>query len=360
MYTQTQIQRSSVRNIFRLLSVLIVSLLVCETTQSAPASTITIGEINVLSTADSGNKNLLAAQNATLSQPATINSLSFYVTQASGNLILGIYDASGPNGGPGALKAQTNSFTPVSGWNTANIITPVSLPAGTYWLAYLPSSNTLAFVKGLTSGISNRYYSYPFGALPAQFSTSPSSDASHWSLYATLNSGAVSQSISPSSPAFSGSLSLSTTQGGCTATNGANNSSFAISGGNLVTNGTVAPGTYAVCILATQAGATNSPFGQAVTITGSSQSISAISLSKSSFVGGSPPGTVVGTINVTISPSSPAFSGALSLSTTQGGCTAVNGANNSSFAISGSNLVTNGVDTAGTYKVCIVATETGM
>jgi hypothetical protein len=351
------------------------------------STSVTIGETNVLSTGDGGNGNLLAAQNATLSQPATINSLSFYVTQMSGNLILGIYDASGPNGGPGALKAQTNSFTPVSGWNTANVITPVSLPAGTYWLAYLPSSNTLAFVKGLTSGISNRYYSYPFGALPAQFSTSPSSDASHWSLYATLNSGAVSQSISsvslskssfvggspsgtgvgpisvtmsPSSPAFSGSLSLSTTQGGCTATNGANNSSFAISGGNLVTNGTVAPGTYAVCILATQAGATNSPFGQAVTITGSSQSISAISLSKSSFVGGSPPGTVVGTINVTISPSSPAFSGALSLSTTQGGCTAVNGANNSSFAISGSNLVTNGVDTAGTYKVCIVATETGM
>src|SRR6516165_3099694 len=328
-------------NTVRVLISLVVSLLVCALAQPLHASTITIGETNVLSTGDGGNGNLLAAQNATLSQPATINSLSFYVTQASGNLILGIYDASGPNGGPGALKAQTNSFTPVVGWNTANVA-PVSLPAGTYWLSYLPSSSNLAFMKGLTSGVSNRYYSYAFGALPATFSTSPSSDPSHWSFYATLNSGAVSQSISsvslsnssfvggspsgtvvgainvamlPSSPAFSSSLSLSTTQGGCTTANGANNSSFAISGGNLVTNGTVAPGTYAVCILATQAGATNSPFGQAVTITGSSQSISAISLSKSSFVGGSPPGTVVGTINVTISPSSPAFSGALSLST---------------------------------------------
>src|SRR5215468_9049036 len=126
--------RSSVHNIFRLISVLIVSLLVYEATQPARASTITIGETNVLSTADSGNGNLLAAQNATLSQPATIQSLSFYVTQASGNLVLGIYDASGPNGGPGALKAQTNSFAPVLGWNTANVITPLSLPAGTYWL----------------------------------------------------------------------------------------------------------------------------------------------------------------------------------------------------------------------------------
>src|SRR5215470_9308086 len=167
---------------------LIVSLLVCEATQSALAGTITIGETNILSAADGGNGNLLLAQNTTLSQPATINSLSFYVTQASGNLVLGIYDANGPNGGPGALKAQTNSFPPVTGWNTANVITPVSLPAGTYWLAYLPSSSNLAFVKGLTSGISNRYYSYQFGALPAQFSTSPSSDPYHWSLDATLNS----------------------------------------------------------------------------------------------------------------------------------------------------------------------------
>src|SRR5215467_6189700 len=182
--------------IFRLLSVLIVLLPVCGAKRSALATTIMIGETNVLSTADGGNGNLLAAQNATLSQPATIDSLSFYVTQASGNLVLGIYDASGPNGGPGALKAQTNSFAPITGWNTANVIAPVSLPAGTYWLAYLPSSSNLAFTKGLTSGISSRYYSYQFGALPAQFSTSPSSDPYHWSFDATLNSGAVSQSIS--------------------------------------------------------------------------------------------------------------------------------------------------------------------
>src|SRR5262249_4475244 len=237
------------------------------------STTVTIGETNILSAADGGNGNLLLAQSTTLSQPSTINSLSFYVTQASGNLILGIYDASGPNGGPGALKAQTNSFTPVTGWNTANVVSPVSLPAGTYWLAYLPSSNNLAFVKGLTSGISARYYSYPFGALPAQFSTSPISDPYHWSFYATLN-------------------------------------------------------------------------------TSLSQSISSISLSNSSLTGGSPSGTVVGTINVAMSPSSPAFSGALSLSTTQGGCTATNGANNSSFVISGNNLVTNRSLAPGSYAVC--------
>jgi hypothetical protein len=104
-------------------------------------STITIGETNVLSTGDGGNGNLLCSQNTTLSQTATIDSLSFYVTTAAGNLRLGIYDATGPNGGPGALKAQTSSFKAVKGWNTANVVTPVTLQPGTYWLAYLAQTH---------------------------------------------------------------------------------------------------------------------------------------------------------------------------------------------------------------------------
>ena len=148
---------------------------------------ITIGETNILTTDDSGNGNLLIAQDASLAQTATIQSLSFYVTVAGGNLRLGIYDAAGPSGGPGAKKAETASFTPVVGWNTANVITPASLSAGTYWLAYLPSSNTLAFKKDTTAGISGKYYTYAYGTMPATFSTAPASTTSHRSLYATLN-----------------------------------------------------------------------------------------------------------------------------------------------------------------------------
>jgi hypothetical protein len=172
------------------LFVILFSLMLLNPAQAQ--STITIGETSVLTAGDSGNGNLLCSQNATLSQTATINSLSFYVTTAGGNLRLGIYDATGPGGGPGALKAQTNSFTAVKGWNTASVVTPVSLPAGTYWLAYLPSSNSLAFVKGETSGVKNEDYSYTFGSLPATFSTSPPySDAYHWSFYATLTPAPV-------------------------------------------------------------------------------------------------------------------------------------------------------------------------
>ena len=110
-----------------------------------------------------------------LSQTATIQSLSFYVTTAGGNLRLGIYDSNG-SGGPGALKASTASFTPAAGWNTQVVSTPVALPAGTYWLSYLPSSDALGFRKAQNASSSGRYYSMAYGPLPANFSSTPSND----------------------------------------------------------------------------------------------------------------------------------------------------------------------------------------
>ena len=129
------------------------------------------------------------AQQATLTQTATIQSLSFYVTKASGKLRLGIFDATGPNGGPGTKKAETAEITPTVGWNKANVIAPVSLPQGTYWLAYLASDNNLAFVKNLSGQA--RYYAYSYGPMPATFSTSPESEVVHWSLFATLGTPGV-------------------------------------------------------------------------------------------------------------------------------------------------------------------------
>jgi len=147
--------------------------------------TVHMGETSVLGADDSGNANLLLAQETTLGQAATLRSLSFYVTQAAGQLRLGVYDATGPGGGPGALKAQTAGFTPVVGWNTANVTTTVGLPAGNYWLAYLPSDNNLHFAVDRTSG-KLAWYSYPFGTMATMFSTSPTVESAHWSFYATL------------------------------------------------------------------------------------------------------------------------------------------------------------------------------
>lgn len=72
--------------------------------------------------------------------------------------------------------------------------------------------------------------------------------------------GNIGVTMSPASPAFSGTLSLS----------GANASRFQIAGANLETSGVVPAGTYQINIVATQAGATGSPFTQPETITGTS------------------------------------------------------------------------------------------
>jgi hypothetical protein len=80
-----------------------------------------------------------------------------------------------------------------------------------------------------------------------------------------------------------------------------------------------------------------------------SQTITGVSLSNTSFQGGAASGTVVGTISVAMSPTTPAFSGTLSLG----------GANASSFQIVGSNLETNGTVPAGSYQLSIVAVENG-
>jgi hypothetical protein len=180
---------------------------------SAQAQPVTIGETAVLSGFDGGNGNLLAAQSATLAETATIESLSFYIAAASGNLILGIYDATGPNGGPGALKATSASFTPRTGWNTAKVATSVSLAAGTYWLAYLPSSSSLGFVKTNASG-NCAYYSYQFGALPSKFSTSPAScTPATWSFYATLTASSSGTTTSSGGTTSTGTTAVNGTCG---------------------------------------------------------------------------------------------------------------------------------------------------
>lgn len=122
-----------------------------EPTDSAPVTTtdaaasITIGVANILAVDDSGNSTRLCAQKAIVPQTAMITSLSFYVATAVGKLRLGVYDATGPNGGPGAKKAETAEFAAAVGFASAVVTTPVVLPAGTYWLAFASESNDLIY-----------------------------------------------------------------------------------------------------------------------------------------------------------------------------------------------------------------------
>ena len=111
---------------------------------------INVGETTVLSTADNGNGNLLVAQQATLPVTSVLQSMSFYVTNAAGKLRLGLYDSTGPGGGPGKKLAETAEITPVVGWNSSPVVSQVTLQPGSYWLSYFPSSNSLAFGKNLS------------------------------------------------------------------------------------------------------------------------------------------------------------------------------------------------------------------
>ncbi len=199
----------------RCLLALAVPLLVAGVSGSANSQTVYLGEMTLLGAADSGNSGLLLAQGPyQLSQAATINSLTFYTTTVSGQLRLGIYDSgSSHNCKGGSLKAQTNAFTPgANQWNTANVVTPVQLPIGSYCLAYEVSSNSTGFRKGTSTGQSLVYYSKSFGSFPATFSSSPSTDPNHWSFYATLQGAAptLSLSFNPPSPSILATSALGT------------------------------------------------------------------------------------------------------------------------------------------------------
>jgi hypothetical protein len=232
-----------------------------QTSQGAPAPTVRIGTTAVLTAADGGNGNLLLAQEATLSQSATIQSISFYVTAASGSLVLGVYSANGPSGGPGTLVAQTAAFTPLVGWNVASTTTKPVLSAGNYWLAYLPSSNGLSFVKENNTG-NCYYYALKYTAiLPTTFSTKPANCSyTNWSLYATLATTTTPPTLklsdSPASPSVPANAAVGTVVTALTASwsNGTaftgtlafaspDNSDgglFALSRSNVVVNGSLA------------------------------------------------------------------------------------------------------------------------
>jgi hypothetical protein len=153
--------------------------------------------------------------------------------------------------------------------------------------------------------------------------------------------GQASVTMNPASPAFSGTLSVATTD-----------PNFQMSGNSLITKAPLAAGSYNTMVTATQSGINDSPLNQAqtVSVTAAPQTIASVSLSGNTFVAGSASGTAIGNVSVAMSPTAPAFSGGLSLS----------GPDAAGFQIAGSTLQTNGVVPAGSYNINIVASEIGV
>lgn len=153
-----------------------------------PGPTVNFGETTApLPEADNGNGNLLLTQPATLATAGTLTSLSFFVGPVTGGTLrLGLY-SNGTDNRPGTKLAETAAFVPVVGWNTQPVVTSVFLPPGTYWLAYFPSSNTLAFpVTRVPTAGTHWLAPVTFGSMPATFPANATSGVSHWSLYGTV------------------------------------------------------------------------------------------------------------------------------------------------------------------------------
>jgi hypothetical protein len=88
-----------------------------------------------------------------------------------------------------------------------------------------------------------------------------------------------------------------------------------------------------------------------------------MAISNTTFVSNTPSGTPVGTVTVTVSASSPPFSGSVVLSTS-GGCNATNGANNGNWQIVGSgasySLESASDSLTSNQSVCLVAAQSGL
>ena len=149
------------------------------------AAPITIGNTTVLSLRSSNDANVMLTYKVNLATTATIQSLSIYTKRTGGRLYLAIY---GDNAGyPGALKATTAEFTPVTGWNTQSVTTKVALSPGTYWLVVEPSSNNYGTGYDGAGPANNSYNaSRAYGPMPATFPAGGQANSYRFSLYATL------------------------------------------------------------------------------------------------------------------------------------------------------------------------------
>jgi hypothetical protein len=115
----------------------------------------------------------------------TVLNLSFY-SHATGNVRLGIYDDSS---GPNALKWESGSVAcSAAAWTTKNISegtpTSLTLPAGTYWLAYQWGSANVgpSYCSGGTS--TGAYLAQAYGAFPNPM-TGETVSTENWSIYVT-------------------------------------------------------------------------------------------------------------------------------------------------------------------------------
>lgn len=149
----------------------------------------TVGEVAILGTDDTHSGNVIEARAFTVPQRGTIQSMTMHGNSTAGSVRMGIYDDDGAGGDPGTLLGETAAVSPSASFFTANIVTPVTIDPGTYYLAFV--TNGLAVLKGTSTGATRKKDTNTFGPLTNPFVVSSTSTNSwRWTLFATFTPAA--------------------------------------------------------------------------------------------------------------------------------------------------------------------------
>ena len=97
-----------------------------------------------------------------VSSPVTVYSLWLYSKNGGTNARVAVY--SGTAFIPNALMAESNSQALVAGWNEIPVITPASLAAGNYWLAFQLQNGSLSY--DILGGEQYSSFGMAYGSFP--------------------------------------------------------------------------------------------------------------------------------------------------------------------------------------------------
>jgi hypothetical protein len=144
-------------------------------TYSPPPFTLEEPDVTVLTgTATTAGRAFFTA--VVLNAPVTVPQMRCYVSSASptGNIDMGIYDATGTNGAPNNRLGSTGAIAATTGVFTQNLTANLLLAPGRYWLALL---DTVADSIGIRSslaaniGVAMQTSSTSLSSLPSTAST---------------------------------------------------------------------------------------------------------------------------------------------------------------------------------------------
>lgn len=135
------------------------------------------------------NANNLIAAEVGAPRAGVLIELALYVEapgSGANHCRLGLYTGDNTPGGgqPVALVAETAEFSPVAGWNFVPVVTPVSIPVGSYWIAGL-SDDDISVNE--VSGPGKLSFATPttYGPLPDPF-VSTGDDGRVWAMQAVV------------------------------------------------------------------------------------------------------------------------------------------------------------------------------